>query len=471
MNSFIKYISEKRKRFKFERKIRLTPTQIIAGSFFLAILTGTLLLWLPISSAPGESTDFLTALFTSTTSVCVTGLVVVDTYIHWSLFGKIVILILIQLGGLGIITVTYMLLLMLRRKFTLGDRNLLQDAFNLDTRVGLLSFLVSVFKGTFAIEAIGAALYSIVFIPEFGVAKGIWISVFNSVSAFCNAGIDILGADSLARYNSNPLVMTVTMVLIILGGLGYVVWFDIYTSVRSGIKSRYTPVKIVRRFREHTRLVLYITMTLIVLGAAMIFIFEYGNPGTIGNMTTGDKLLNSLFQSVTFRTAGFSTIPQQNLRDVSCIAGYLLMFIGGSPIGTAGGVKTVTVFIVVMNAYSFICGRNETVILKRKISEALIRKAAAIVAVSVMAVFTMTVFLLATNDVTVTDGAYEVISALATVGLTRGLTPVLNNAGRVIIIISMYLGRIGPISMALFFAKTKIQKNGVSFAEGRFYVG
>ncbi len=289
---------------------RLSPAHIIPLSFLLAIAVGTLLLLLPAATAEGAETDFLTALFTSTTSVCVTGLVVVDTYAHWSLFGQIVILLLVQLGGLGIVTAISMVMLFLRRRFSLRNRTLLLDALNLDSRLGLMSFLTRIFKWTLVVEGLGAALYSVEFIPRFGAVKGIWVSVFTSVSAFCNAGLDILGPDSLSGYAGSPLILIVTMTLIVLGGLGYIVWFDVGRCVRDGIRFRYTPRQAVRRLGEHSRLVLRLTLGLILLGALLIFLAEYRNPATLGSMSAGDKVLNSLFQSVTFRTAGFYSVPQ-----------------------------------------------------------------------------------------------------------------------------------------------------------------
>ena len=440
--------------------------QIIPISFLAAILVGTLLLLLPFSTAEGETTSLLTALFTATTSVCVTGLVVADTFSHWSLFGHIVILVLIQLGGFGVITVTSMIMLMAKKHFSLADRTLLQDAMNLDTRSGLLGFLRRVVKATFLVEGAGAFLYCFAFIPEFGPVKGIWVSVFTAISAFCNAGIDIIGPDSLIRYNQNPLVMGVTMALIVLGGLGYVVWFDVITKGKANRR----PNLFVRRLGEHTKLVLVLTAVLLAAGTLAVYLAEVGNPGTLGPMKAGDKWMNALFQSVTFRTAGFAAVPQQELTPATCAAGYFLMFIGGSPVGTAGGVKTVTVAIVILNAVSYIRGRRDTVIFRRSVSEELIRKSSAIVAVSISAVILLTILLLLTNPVSFTDGLYESVSALATVGLTRGLTPSLNGIGRILIIIGMFLGRIGPISMALFFTRAG-GGSGISLAEGRFYAG
>ena len=450
---------------------KLGSAQIIPISFLVAILIGALLLMLPVSTADGAGTDFVTALFTSTTSTCVTGLVVVDTFAKWSLFGKIVILILIQLGGLGIITITSTLMLMIHKRFSLGQSVLLHDAFNLNSISGLKKFLKGVFLGTFTLEGIGALIYMIRFIPQYGGLKGAWFSVFNSVSSFCNAGIDILGPDSLMRYNNDVLVQLNTMFLIIMGGLGYVVWFDICHAIRMGIRRRYSPRVAFGKMSEHSKLVLGMTFALIFIGAVIVFCLEFDNDETIGKMGIGGKVLNSVFQSVTFRTAGFATIPQQGLKETTCLVGGLFMFIGGSPIGTAGGVKTVTFFVVIANAVSFIRSRNETVVHGRSISIELIQKANAIVIVSFAVTIILLIGLMVTNEVELVDALYETFSATGTVGLSRALTPNLNTIGRLIIIIAMYLGRIGPISMALFFRYSGREKNKVRYTKGNFFVG
>lgn len=454
--------------------MKFNSSQLIPLSFFAAIIIGTILLDLPIATASGTSAGLVTSLFTSTTSICVTGLVVVDSYAYWSLFGKIVILILIQLGGLGVISVTSILMLMISKRISLSSSVLLHDAFNLTSISGLKKFIFGVFKGTFLVEAIGAFFYMPVFIPKFGVAKGIWVSVFNSISSFCNAGIDILGPDSLVQYSTNPLVVINTMVLIILGGLGYVVWFDINNAVRDMLVNRHSGKSLsfrIRKLSEHTKLVLTLTFFLIVIGAVCVFIMEYDNPDTIGNMSMGDKILNSIFQSVTFRTAGFATVPQQNLTEPTCIIGSIMMFIGGSPVGTAGGVKTVTFFAIIANAVAFIRNRNETVLFGRKISRDLIQKSTAIVTVSFFITIISMILIMMTNQVGITDAMYETFSATATVGLSRALTPQLNVAGRLIIIVAMYLGRIGPISMALFFNYSGIERNNIKYIKGNFFVG
>lgn len=454
-----------------EDRLRISPARIIPASFLMAILFGTFLLMLPVSSANGESQGLITSLFTATTSVCVTGLVVVDTYAAWSIFGKIVILILIQLGGLGIISFTSMMMLILRKRFSIEDRQLLVDAMNFDTGNGLLGFLVRIFRWTFIVEGIGACFYLIEFIPRFGVGKGIWISVFTAISAFCNAGMDIIGPDSLISYNSDPGVLIITMTLIVLGGLGYVVWFDVTDVLKEGIRNRFSPRKIIHRFSTHTKLVLLLTLLLIALGAAIVFPAEYYNTATMADMSLGDKILNSIFQSVTFRTAGFASVPQSGLSPCSVLIGYFLMFVGGSPIGTAGGVKTITMFVILLNVVAFVRQRRESVVFKRKISANLVRKATAIVFVSMMTVIVSTLLVLATNDTNIEDALFETFSAVATVGLSRGLTPELTGLGKLIIIMAMYLGRIGPISLAIFFASQKTTKNNLNYAHGKFYVG
>ncbi len=452
-------------------KNKLKSEQLIPLSFLIAIIIGTVILMLPVSTADGKGTDVITALFTATTSLCVTGLVVVDTYAYWSLFGKIIILIMIQLGGLGIITVMSVMMLAVHRKMTLGHMVVLHDAFNLSTISGLKRFLAKVFLSTLAVEGLGGIIYCIRFIPQFGVGKGIWYSFFTAISAFCNAGIDIIGPNSLIDYNTDYLIIFNTSMLIILGGLGYVVWFDIAGTFINGIRKKYSFGLICKRFSEHTKLVLNLTFFLLLFGTVGIFVMEYTNSETIGNMGIGGKLLNSFFQSVTFRTAGFAAVPQSSLTNGSCALGLLLMFVGGSPVGTAGGVKTITFFVVVLNAVSYIRSRKETVVFSRRISDELIQKSTAILTVSFAITFIMLVLLLTTNKVDMVDALYETFSATATVGLSRSLTPTLNPVGKIIIIICMYLGRIGPISMALFFKYHGAEKNNISFVKGNYFVG
>ena len=433
----------------------LSTTQMILLSFLLAILIGSILLALPISSASGEAVAYIDALFTATTSVCVTGLVTVSTVSTWSIFGQVVILLLIQVGGLGVITILSGLMLSLHRKIGIGDRMLIQDAFNLNTLSGMVKFIKKVITGTFVVELAGALCYMTVFIPEFG-AKGIWISIFNSVSAFCNAGIDIIGDDSLCRYVSHPIINIVTSALIILGGIGYVVWWDVIR-VSKNIKRQ--KLKCFQMLTLHSKIALLTTGILIFAGAVVFFVFEYNNPLTMKDYSFWDRVQASFFQSVTTRTAGFATIPQQNLTNASSIVSLLLMFIGGSPVGTAGGIKTVTTAILLVSALSTIRGNDEVVLFGRAISKEAVSKGVAVVSMSFIIMFISTILLSAVTNANALDIAYETVSATATVGLTRNLTPMLNFWGKIIIIITMYLGRVGPISMVIAFNTRKEKRN------------
>ena len=432
-----------------KKKRTLTTTQIIMLSFLIVIGLGSILLSLPVSSASGEPVPYPDALFTATTATCVTGLVTLPTATTWSVFGQIVILILIQVGGLGVITVMSAVMLLLHRRMNIGDRLLLQDAFNLNSLSGIVRFVKRVLLGTFLVEGVGALLYMTVFVPEFG-AKGIWISVFTSISAFCNAGIDIIGENSLCDYAVNPIINIVTSMLIILGGIGYVVWWDLMDRrKRRGF----------RNLTLHSKIAIVTTLLLIIGGGILIFLFEYHNPLTIGNLSLFDKLQVSLFQSVTTRTAGFATIPQQDLTNASSIVCLLLMFIGGSPVGTAGGIKTVTFAVLAVSALATIQNKQEVSLFDRNISKQAVNKAVAVTMMSFAIVFLSTILLSAVTNAEALDVVYETVSATATVGLTRDLTPYLNNAGKAVIIGTMYLGRVGPISLALAFNANKKHQN------------
>ena len=441
-----------------KKKFALSTTQVIALSFLVTILVGSVLLALPISSANGEAVPYIDALFMATTSTCVTGLVTLPTVSTWSLFGQIVILLLIQIGGLGVITIMSGIMLLFNRKMGLGHRLLIQDAFNLNTMSGLVKFVKKVLFGTLIIEGIGALLYMIVFIPKFG-AKGIWISIFNSVSAFCNAGIDIIAENSLCDFATNPLVNIVTSILIVLGGIGYIVWWDVIRVVNSRSSRN---KKIFRHLTLHSKIAITFTLGLIFVGAILVLIFEYNNPTTIGNLSFFDKIQVALFQSVTTRTAGFASIPQENLTDASTIVSLVLMFIGGSPVGTAGGVKTVTIAVLVCSAFATIRNKNDVTMFGRRISEDLVRKSVAVMVAFVMIGVTSSVLLMATNDVSAIDALYEAISATATVGLSRNITAMLNLWGKLVIIVTMYLGRIGPITLAVMFASKQQGQNLIS---------
>ncbi len=438
------------------KRLRFSTTQIILCSFLVVILLGSVLLSLPFSAADGVRVPYVDALFTATTATCVTGLVTLPTATAWSLFGQIVILLLAQIGGLGVITVMAGVMLALHRRMGLSDRLLLQDAFNLNTLSGLADFLKKVLLGTLVVEASGALLYMTVFVPEFG-ARGVWISVFNAVSAFCNAGMDVIGENSLCDYATNPMVNGVTSALIILGGLGYIVWWDVIRVIRMAVSSR--SLAPLRRLTLHTKMALSTTAVLLLGGGLLFFLFERENPLTIGDMSVFDGVQVSFFQSVTTRTAGFATVPQGDLTTASTVLSLLLMFIGGSPVGTAGGVKTVTVLVILAYAVSTLRGRNEVTVFHRRIERDVLRKSVAVVVTSVTIALTATLFLAAATRGDLADILYETVSATATVGLSRDLTPTLNTAGKLIVTAAMYLGRVGPISLAIAFSTRRDNPN------------
>ena len=435
---------------RHRRKKEFTTTRIIALGFLGTIVFGTLLLMLPVSAASGEMTNFIDSLFTATTSVCVTGLVTVPTYAHWSVFGQIVIALLAQVGGLGVITFTMLFLMALGKRIGLKQRLLIQDAYNLDTIQGMVILIKKILKGTLIVEGVGALLYMTVFIPEFGWI-GIWKSVFNAISAFCNAGMDVLGPDSLAPYVANPIVNITTMLLIILGGIGFPVWWSVLDMFCRRRRKRRTLFTGAHHLPLHTKMVLFMTLSLIAGGALLIFLLEYNNPETLGNLPWWQKIQAALFQSVTTRTAGFLTISQAGLRKATAMICCLLMFIGGSPSGTAGGVKTTTVAILVLTVIRCIRDRNDTEMFGRKINGNLVRRALSIFMVSFGVMLLAVIALAIVQPGDFIDCLFEVISAIATVGLTRDFTTELTVAGRIIIIVTMYIGRIGPISLALFF--------------------
>ncbi len=431
---------------------RLTSAQMILIGFLTIILAGSVLLCLPVSSASGKPVSYVDALFTATTATCVTGLVTLPTVTAWSAFGQAVILVLIQIGGLGVITIAAGIMVMLGKRIGIDNRILIQDSFNLNSLSGIVKFIKKVIMGSFVIEGIGALFYMTVFIPDFGI-KGIWISVFNSVSAFCNAGIDIISENSLCDYTLNPIINFTTTALIILGGIGFVVWWDVARIIKD--KNR-------RHFRFltlHSKIALSVTVSLIAVGTVLFLIFEYNNPLTIQNYSLMGKIEASLFQSVTTRTAGFATIPQENFTNASAFVSMLLMFIGGSPVGTAGGVKTVTILVLIATALSVIRNKRTVDLFNRQISERAIKKAVAVFAAS-FAVMTLSAILLsAAGNADFLDVIYEAVSATATVGLTRNFTSTLNALGKIIIIATMYFGRVGPISIAVALNMKKSSEN------------
>ncbi|GIM28688.1 potassium uptake protein, TrkH family [Clostridium polyendosporum] len=447
-------------QINFTKNIKLNAVQILSIGFALVILIGAVLLSLPISSQSGEFTNFLDSLFTSTTSVCVTGLVTVDTGTHWNYFGKTVIMILIQVGGLGFMAFATLIALLLGKKITLKERLLMQEALNTFNIQGLVKMVKYVLVFTFSVQFLGALLYSTQFIPQFGIGKGIYYSIFHSISAFCNAGIDLMGDfSSITAYSNNSVVILTTGALIVIGGLGFTVWSEIYN------------YKGLRKLTLHSKVVILVTGILIISGAVLMFLFEFNNPDTMKSMGLKDKLINSLFASITPRTAGFNSISTTDMTMAGRFLTIVLMFIGGSPGSTAGGLKTSTVGILILTIVSTIKGREDTEIFGKRLSKDTVYRAFSLFTIAIGLVLIVTMILSITEPgATFEYLLYETISAFGTVGLSLGLTTNLSAIGKVIIILTMYCGRVGPLTIALALANRK-KKSGYKYPEDKILIG
>ena len=435
-----------------KRNTRWNTLRVTAAGFLGVILLGAALLSLPVSNT--QPIAFTDALFTSATSVCVTGLVTVVPASQFTLFGKVILLLLIQIGGLGVIACGTLFLFLLNKKITIQERVVLKEAYGADRLGGIVKLVRKVILGTFAVEGAGAVLYAFQFIPEYGLVRGIGYSVFHAVSAFCNAGIDILGSSSLSNYVTNPIINVTTILLIILSGIGFTVWFDVIDNNRRLVRGEVPKRWWFTRLRLQSKLAVIMTVLLIFAGTVFVFLAEYGNPDTIGELSMGQKLMASMFQSVTTRTAGFCTVSQGALHTESKLFCAILMFIGGSPGGTAGGVKTTTFAMLFLACLTFVRGGNDTECMGRKITVANFRTGFAVVMVA-FAVFitgTIAVLFLEPDSILLENVIYETASAVGTVGLTADLTPRLCRASQYVLMVMMYIGRLGPLTLVLTFA-------------------
>lgn len=455
-----------------KRNTRWNTLRVTAAGFLGVILLGAVLLYLPVSNT--QPIAFTDALFTSATSVCVTGLVTVVPASQFTLFGKVILLLLIQIGGLGVIACGTLFLFLLNKKITIQERVVLKEAYGADRLGGIVRLVRKVILGTFAVEGAGAVLYAFQFIPEYGLVRGIGYSVFHAVSAFCNAGIDILGSSSLSSYVTNPVINVTTILLIILSGIGFMVWFDVIDNNRRLVRGEVPKRWWFTRLRLQSKLAIMMTVLLILAGTVFVFLAEYGNPNTIGELSMGQKLMASMFQSVTTRTAGFCTVSQGALHTESKLFCAILMFIGGSPGGTAGGVKTTTFAMLFLACLTFVRGGNDTECMGRKITVANFRTGFAVVMVA-FAVFiagTIAVLFLEPDSILLENVIYETASAVGTVGLTADLTPRLCRASQYVLMVMMYIGRLGPLTMALMFAgKTHPRDRIRSLPEEQIMVG
>lgn len=438
--------------------IRLQPTQILALGFASMILVGAFLLTLPIASTDGQSMGFINALFEATSAVCVTGLIVVNTANDLTLFGQIVIITLIQMGGLGFMTMAAMVFLLIGKRITLKERLVMQEALNQSNLEGVVRLTKNVIATTFTIEGIGALLLSVRFIPLLGWAKGIYFSIFHAISAFCNAGFDIFG-NSLVDFTGDVIVNFTIMGLIISGGLGFAVINDVRKNLYH-----------FHKWTLHTKLVITITAILIVSGFIFFFIVEYNNTLKPYNIPT--KMLAALFQSVTPRTAGFNTIPQEDLTPASKFFTTILMFIGASPASTGGGIKTTTAGVILLMLRSVVKGRNDVEAFNRRISTETVYRAGAISLISLATLSFVTMMLSIFEDFEFIDLLYETASALGTVGLATFDNGQLKDISKIFMIISMYMGRVGPLTLTLAFARRQSQnETSIKYPECKVMVG
>jgi trk system potassium uptake protein TrkH len=442
----------------------ISPAAMLILGFLGLILAGAVLLSLPVSSASGGGLPFFKSLFTATSAVCVTGLIVVDTATQFSFFGQAVLLLLIQLGGLGFMTAAMLLFFLMGKRISLRNRLAIQEALNQDTLQGLVRLMLRTVVLTLAIEFIGALLLMGRFVPQFG-ARGVWMGIFHGISAFCNAGFDLMGNfSSLTAYVGDAYVSLVICALIILGGLGFLVIFDLG-------KFRQT-----RRLSLHSKITLTTTAFLLIMGTLVIYISDYNNPATLGSLGPGDSLLAAFFQSVTARTAGFNTIDQSALHSATQLITMILMFFGASSGSTGGGLKTSTLFVLCLAVRSVLRGRQDLECFGRRLPSGLMRKSLAIVCVFLLLIFSFTALIsiietYMQNDLPLTDIAYEVVSAFATVGVSTGITASLHPLSQTLLIIAMFAGRVGPLSLVMVLSRPEKITVKTRFPEENIMIG
>lgn len=444
---------------KFLNKLLKNPPLILAFSFITLILVGAILLNLPFSSADGKSIGFVNALFTASSASCVTGLIVVNTAEGWSAFGKFVIICLIQIGGLGTMTIIALISVISGKKIGLRERMVIKEQLNSDSLSGMVRLIGFVIKSALSIELIGAILLSTSLIPRYGLFKGVIFSLFHAVSAFCNAGFDLFG-DSLMSMQGDWTVNLTIAFLVIIGGLGFAVYADV----------KNFPHK--RKFSTHSKLVFITTLTLLFSGTLLLYFMESQNPATMAQLPESQKWLASFFQSTIMRTAGFNSIDLAGMRESSVFVSIILMFIGGSPGSTAGGLKTTTFAIMVMATITILKGKNDTEILERRVNDQIIKKVLPLffIAIGLVTFVVLCLTIFEGDKFDFLDLVFETVSAFATVGVTRGITPEFSDPSKLILSMTMFLGRVGPTSFAIGLFQGGHKKK-IRYAEGKFIVG
>ena len=446
-----------------KRPKSLSATKIIAAVFAVIILLGALLLSLPAASRDGVSAGFLPALFTATSATCVTGLSLFDTWSQWSGFGQVVLLCLIQVGGLGFMSAATLVVFLLRKRIGLKQRLVMAQALSVGDINGIVRLQKMVLRGSFLIEGIGAAILFARFLPEYGFWQALKWGIFHSISAFCNAGFDIFGSlnpgSSVMEFQSDPVVLLTLIGLIVVGGLGFLVWEEILQ------KKRF------REFSVYTRLVLVTTLSLILLAWALTCVLEWNNPATLGSMNLWEKLLNGLFQSVTLRTAGFASVDQAALTDAGKGISMVFMLIGGSSGSTAGGLKTVTFMVLMLFLAARARGKSRVCVFQRTIPQGQVLDAMTIAFMMIALAMLGGVFISATSPIGFTDALYEAVSALGTVGLTAGATGSLSVASQILIIVYMYFGRVGVLTISMGFLVGDRVEERFHYAETNLLIG
>lgn len=443
----------------------LTTAQIIILGFLAVILTGAVLLHLPMASRSGESVPFFDCVFTAVSATCVTGLVVVDTAITWSGFGQAVILFMIQIGGLGFMTMAVMLSTLVRRRVSARERVLLVNSYNLLSFEGLMPFVRRIFGGTMLIELCGAVILAFRFVPLYGWGKGIWRSVFHAISAFCNAGFDLMGGESgaftnLTSFVRDPLINITVALLIMIGGIGFVVWDDVLHWIRER-----------RRFSVYTKLVLTVSAVLWIGGTVMIAVPEWNNPATLGALNPFEKVMAAFFQSVTFRTAGFNTIALDKMHMLPQTASLLIMFIGGASGSTAGGVKVGTFGLLIYSACLYAFGRKHITVFRRTVPKDDVIRVFTLITVQ-FSVTLLGALILIGSGVDLMPALFETFSASATVGLSLGVTPTLSAVGRLVIMTLMFFGRVGILTVATLLCDKGVQEqNQMQYADIHLMIG
>ncbi|GLX65885.1 TrkH family potassium uptake protein [Paenibacillus glycanilyticus] len=439
--------------------LKWPPPRILVFGFALIIVLGGFLLTLPIASNDGSRLSFIDALFTATSATCVTGLIVVDTGTYFSVFGKVIIMALIQIGGLGFMTMATLIALMLRKRISLKERLILQEAMNQSSMEGIVRLIRKVILYSLSIELAGAILYTLRFSFDMPFRRAVWFGIFHAISFFNNAGFDLFGHfRSFTMYVGDPLVNIVSMLLIILGGLGFIVMADLLEFRKN------------KRLSLHSKVVLSMTGILIAVGAIVIFIFEFTNSKTLGSLDWGSKIWASFFQSVTPRTAGANTLDYSQMRQATVFFTIILMFIGASPGSTGGGIKTTTFTTMIGAVIAMIRGREDIVLFKYRLGKDRIFKALTITMLSLALVIFVTMILSTTEDQQFLRILFETTSAFGTVGLSTGITPELSHVGKIVIILTMFAGRLGPLTLA-YALGPKTEKELYRYPEGKITIG